>query len=283
MKKLTLALALLLGGCASHSTALNTEPSSSARFSSKITNKVDPTYPLAAFLSELEGYVQFIFDIDEQGVPQNIRVTKSVPEGVFDSSALRALEQWRFMPRVIDGQAVVQPEQTVQLDFTLNLLSTQKENQANRPTNEGKGNQTLINKPLMITNQNALRVLFQSLELQRKSQNSEAISLLLEAVHNSTFQTPFEQAVSQHILGNFYAKNGDMDAAISYLSSACASYLLPSNSQANCLKILADIHLQQGHFQAAIDSYRQWLAFTGEQNPEVLQRIALAEQRLARQ
>lgn len=69
--------------------------------------------------SDLGGWVRLTFDIDTKGVPQNIVVTESEPENIFDKEAIRALSKWKYKPKFVDGQPVIQKDQKVQLDFRL--------------------------------------------------------------------------------------------------------------------------------------------------------------------
>ncbi|MEN7342350.1 MAG: energy transducer TonB [Pseudomonadota bacterium] len=58
----------------------------------------NPDYPREALLNRVEGYVVLSYKISEDGVPFDIEVVESVPEGVFDSVSLEAFECWRFQP-----------------------------------------------------------------------------------------------------------------------------------------------------------------------------------------
>ena len=53
-----------------------------------------------------EAWVALKFDIDPNGVPKNISVIKSSPDGKYDSDALRAVAKWKYEPNVVDGEAV---------------------------------------------------------------------------------------------------------------------------------------------------------------------------------
>lgn len=67
----------------------------------------------------LNGWVQLIFDIDEQGKPINIRVqATSRDDEKLHKPAIKALSKWKYRPKIVDGQAVVQKDQKVRLDFT---------------------------------------------------------------------------------------------------------------------------------------------------------------------
>ncbi len=78
---------------------------------------VNPRYPLYAAQNHIEGFVLFVFDIDSEGNPQNIRVLKSEPEGVFERHALASIEQWKFKPKYENGVPVVQKDMRYTLEF----------------------------------------------------------------------------------------------------------------------------------------------------------------------
>lgn len=67
----------------------------------------------------IEGWVRLTFDIDTQGIPQNIVIVESQPKNVFDKEAIRALKKWSYKPKIVDGQPVVQKDMEVLLEFRL--------------------------------------------------------------------------------------------------------------------------------------------------------------------
>jgi len=81
--------------------------------------RVPPVYPASAALANQEGFVTLQFDITETGATDNIKVVKSSPAGVFDTSAVKAMKQWQYKPRVQGGKAQRQTGILVQLDFKL--------------------------------------------------------------------------------------------------------------------------------------------------------------------
>ena len=81
--------------------------------------RVPPVYPASAALANQEGFVTLQFDITETGATANIKVVKSSPAGVFDTSAVKAMKQWQYKPRVQGGKAQRQTGILVQLDFKL--------------------------------------------------------------------------------------------------------------------------------------------------------------------
>ena len=67
----------------------------------------------------IEGSVVLQFDITESGETDNINIVDSFPEGTFDKSAIKALSQWQYKPRIQGGVAQRQTALRVQLDYRL--------------------------------------------------------------------------------------------------------------------------------------------------------------------
>jgi len=76
------------------------------------------SYPTELRANPVAGSVTLSFDISEEGVPEKIRLLKSVPAGVFDAVAIAAVQQWYFEP--LDGPPVAPTNQhvTVTVSFT---------------------------------------------------------------------------------------------------------------------------------------------------------------------
>ena len=66
-----------------------------------------------------EGWVSLSFTIDENGRVQDAVVMESEPAGVFDESALAALAQWRYRPRVENGVRVPRENVTVVVSYDI--------------------------------------------------------------------------------------------------------------------------------------------------------------------
>ena len=122
-KRLTTAIVLtatvLLGN-----TALANMPAPEKHEASEINlatpvRRVDPVYPQQAVTENIEGEVVLSFDITATGATDNINVVSATPEGVFDESAVAALAQWQYKPRIQGGKALPQKDLLVQLDFRL--------------------------------------------------------------------------------------------------------------------------------------------------------------------
>lgn len=53
-------------------------------------------YPLRAWQLGKTGEVTLTFDVDSDGIPNNINVEKSNPKGFFERSAFNAVKEMRF-------------------------------------------------------------------------------------------------------------------------------------------------------------------------------------------
>lgn len=84
-------------------------------------HQVEPVYPIRAFNRKIEGWVQVKFTITPAGSVDmdSIEVTDAQPRGMFDTSAMQAIAQFTFEPRIQDGVAVELPN--VQHVFRYNL------------------------------------------------------------------------------------------------------------------------------------------------------------------
>jgi TonB family protein len=65
--------------------------------------RITPAYPDSMRATPVPGAVTMSFDLDQSGVPSNVKVLKSDPPGAFDTTAMVALQQWYFEP--MDGSA----------------------------------------------------------------------------------------------------------------------------------------------------------------------------------
>lgn len=80
--------------------------------------RIEPKYPADAAKNNVQGHVKLQFAITPQGDVSKIEVLESVPAGVFDAFAVKALQRWKYRPGCVDGHLA---EFTVQetLPFTL--------------------------------------------------------------------------------------------------------------------------------------------------------------------
>lgn len=68
----------------------------------RLTYRVEPEYPLLAVNAQIEGLVILEATVDHTGAVRDARVLRS--HGVLDAAAVRAVEQWRYEPLLLNGQ-----------------------------------------------------------------------------------------------------------------------------------------------------------------------------------
>jgi protein TonB len=68
----------------------------------------DPVYPAQALREGTRGWVELEFTITANGSVRDIDVVAAEPQGVFDAAASAAVADWRYKPRVVNGQPVAQ-------------------------------------------------------------------------------------------------------------------------------------------------------------------------------
>lgn len=67
---------------------------------------VAPEYPQRPLSQGIEGWVVVEFLIDELGRVQDARVIDAQPQRVFDRAALKAVERYKYKPKVLHGKAM---------------------------------------------------------------------------------------------------------------------------------------------------------------------------------
>jgi len=84
---------------------------------SRLLYAPDPEYTEAARHNPIEGTVVLSAAVDENGVPRNIQLVKSLDPGL-DQNAIAAVQKWKFKPWIKDGKPQTVPV-TVELNFGL--------------------------------------------------------------------------------------------------------------------------------------------------------------------
>ncbi len=81
--------------------------------------KVTPHYPERARRNNIEGYVLIQFTVDELGRVVDPMIIEAEPVGVFDRSAMEAVQRFKYRPRVLYGQPMVVTGVKHRLSFVL--------------------------------------------------------------------------------------------------------------------------------------------------------------------
>lgn len=108
---------IVQGGAKSSSESMRTaEPDYKAAY----LNNPRPPYPRNAHRFGIEGQVILQAEVNEQGMPSQIRVLQSSGNDLLDESALNTVAKWRFSPARKDGVMV---RAVVKIPITFSLKS----------------------------------------------------------------------------------------------------------------------------------------------------------------
>jgi TonB family protein len=88
----------------------------SGALAGNLISKVDPVYPPEAKAAHVQGAVLLSAIISKTGTVESLRVISGVP--MLNSSAVEAVQQWRYKPYIVDGQPV-EVRSTVTVNFAL--------------------------------------------------------------------------------------------------------------------------------------------------------------------
>jgi protein TonB len=87
-----------------------TAPAPAAKAASRapvVIAQTAPRFPARATrMGIAEGSVTLEFTVERSGAVSNARVVQATPPGVFDDAALRAIEKWRYQPKIDAGKPV---------------------------------------------------------------------------------------------------------------------------------------------------------------------------------
>lgn len=81
--------------------------------------RVAPVYPMMARQRKLNGYIDFEFTVNVDGRTQNLVITGAENADIFAEAARTAVLQWRFAPRIVDGEPTPRRAST-RLRFEMN-------------------------------------------------------------------------------------------------------------------------------------------------------------------
>jgi protein TonB len=80
--------------------------------------RIEPQYPMRAAERGIEGSCYARFDVSPDGTPTNIQITRC-DSSLFERAAQRAVERWRYNPKVENGVPVARRGVETRFDFRL--------------------------------------------------------------------------------------------------------------------------------------------------------------------
>ncbi|AZU03983.1 TonB protein [Glycocaulis alkaliphilus] len=78
-----------------------------------------PRYPQQMLERGVNGVAVVMFDVTEEGRPENVRVAMSIPHADFGREAVRAVQRWRYTPRTENGVAVRREGVVTSFDYQI--------------------------------------------------------------------------------------------------------------------------------------------------------------------
>lgn len=81
--------------------------------------RIPPQYPERAARRGIEGWVLIEFTITSAGTVADAVVVDADPQNVFNRSALRAIQRWKYRPKIVDGKP--SPQYQMQQKITYEL------------------------------------------------------------------------------------------------------------------------------------------------------------------
>jgi protein TonB len=86
--------------------------------------RVPPQYPERALQRGIEGRVLIEFTISRSGSVKNPKVVAYEPSTIFNKAAIKAVKQWKYNPKIVNGKAVEQPGVQIAIPFRLGNENT---------------------------------------------------------------------------------------------------------------------------------------------------------------
>ena len=84
--------------------------------------QVEPMYPPRARQRKIEGWVLVEFSISNTGIVKNSKIVRAEPGTIFNRAALKAVNKWKYKPRIDNGVPVASHGIRKRFTFYLNNL-----------------------------------------------------------------------------------------------------------------------------------------------------------------
>jgi protein TonB len=81
--------------------------------------RVEPVYPPRALAQRVEGWALVEFTITPAGTTKDVRAVESQPPGIFDAAVVKAVQSWKYNPKVEGGSATERRGVRILLSFKM--------------------------------------------------------------------------------------------------------------------------------------------------------------------
>jgi periplasmic protein TonB len=82
--------------------------------------RIQPDYPARALERGIEGWAMVEFTISPTGTTKDVAAVASEPPDTFEQAAVRAVQSWKYNPKIQGGTAIERRGVRVKLDFKIN-------------------------------------------------------------------------------------------------------------------------------------------------------------------
>jgi protein TonB len=80
--------------------------------------RIEPDYPMRAAERGVSGDCTVTFDVTPDGITTNIQIM-DCDSSLFERNAVRAVERWRYQPKIVEGTAVRRTGVVTEFNFRL--------------------------------------------------------------------------------------------------------------------------------------------------------------------
>jgi TonB family protein len=203
--------------------------------------RVPPEYPRVALHEGREADVRLSYTITRHGTVTDVAVEES-SDPLFDASAALAVERWKYMPRVVNGEPVDVPGVLTVIRFRLAMPGDDEKAAAQAPAAEPSQERPVGDMLAEAWDCAAVR-------------NLLCAQQVLDRVSATYELTPAERQLVLSFCGYLYTQYGDFERAIDAFRAAAAD-----DPASGVWVTLMHLYFTRQQYQLALDTGVRYLA-----------------------
>lgn len=218
--------------------------------------RVPPEYPRAALRAAREGTVRVAFTITQYGTVADVVVEDST-DPIFDASAVLAVERWKYMPRVVDGERVETRGVRTVIRFALAEDVAPPEEQ--RPRDAASSPEDLLRQVETTQAEESIRRRAQiSRQAQFARDEPQAAQAQVNQIRERTAPPP-ERLPFKDLVAEAWdcAAARDLPCAQQVLDRVTATYELTPPEREQVWSFYGYLYTQYGDFERALGAFRE--------------------------